>query len=198
MVFGVTDPDSYLSKGIDFFETVHAPDNKSKYTHSGILTGEKGQTFEALWKLKEESLFRYEGKPIVIAVPTYILRELLPPGAGFVKVPITMADAKRELKTLRNEYEGHWYPAWRIPLHIFGPLAKINWTGLAVCSELTAKYLWMIRARFSQWAGTTPDRLADEWHRWEGNFDIVYEGLMISRREYMSLYPELFEGGLIV
>jgi hypothetical protein len=92
--------------------------------------------------------------------------------------PITVAQKTLALHSLLHQHLGQIYPAWRIPLHIIPPLAKYlaseRWL---VCSELVAKYLFILDARHAQYMGTNPDTLADEWRHWR-NFKIIYEGVL--------------------
>ena len=151
-----------IGVGIRFFERIWSSDNKAIYNHSGLILDSKGTTLEALWKVKSQNLYdAYEGSQIIIARFT---------GDGFR----TADDA---LKMIKDEYSNKWYPVWRIPLHMIPCFAKLNYFGLAVCSELAAKYAWLRGARHEQWPGTNPDTLADEWKHWK-TYQIIFEGIL--------------------
>ena len=151
-----------IGGGIRFFEKLWSSDNKAEYNHSGLILDSEGTTFEALWKVKKQNLYeRYAGCKVVVAR-----------WEGNTVCPVDQA-----LERIITEYENKWYPAWRIPLHTIPFLAKINFSGLAVCSELAAKYEWYLGIRHDQWAGTNPDTLSDEWHKWDG-FRIVFEDVV--------------------
>ncbi|MBN1842602.1 MAG: hypothetical protein JW883_10025 [Deltaproteobacteria bacterium] len=143
-------------------EAVWAHDGHADYNHTGIILDQQGTTLEALWKVRRQNLFEaYAGQKVIIA--RYI-------GEKFR--PVDQAIARIE-----REYADHWYPIWRIFMHAVPALAKINLSGLAVCSELAAKYAWHIGARHSQWPGTNPDTLADEWKHWK-TYKVIFEGLL--------------------
>ncbi|MFC1885328.1 hypothetical protein ACFL2O_11220 [Thermodesulfobacteriota bacterium] len=176
-VFGTGNPMA-LGKAINFMQGIWARDSKSVYSHSGILTDEKGNTFEALWTITRQNLFEaYEGKPIVIARYKFsaevmeIVDDVL---EGNPEIDPKVID--KALKELEGSYEGKWYPGWRLFMHLIPPVAKLSVFKLPVCSELTAKYAWLIGARHGQWLGTNPDTLADEWHNWK-NCEIIFEGI---------------------
>jgi len=157
--FGSTNPMA-LGRGINAIQWFWSKDAESIYSHSGIITGEDGTTLEALWTVKSGTLFTdYAGDKVIIA--RYM--------------DVSPARIRDELRALREQHEGNIYPFWRLGMHLFPPLAKVTWFDRLVCSELVAKYLYMIGARHPQYAGTSPDVLADEWHRWK-NFEIVFEG----------------------
>jgi len=158
-VFGTRNPMA-LGRAINFLQKIWSRDSESKYSHSGIILDEEGTTFEALWTIKKQNLFEaYGGKEVIIA--------------RYTKGTDTII--KTELDFCLSCHEGQWYPIWRLPLHIFPPLAKIMLFHHPVCSELVAEFLCEIGARHCQWASTNPDTLADEWRRWK-NFEIIWEG----------------------
>ena len=159
-VFVTTNP-AMLARMINGAQRFWSSDNSSNYSHAGIITSINGGTFEALRKIRVGSLAGYAGQKI------------------FIVRPEAEPQAKRlALRAVRQEHEGQIYPAWRLLFHLVPPLAKyVSASGrYVVCSELVAKYLWASQCRHDQYAGTTPDRLADEWHHWEG-YELVYEGL---------------------
>ena len=156
-----------LGVAINGFQKVWSRDNKSEYSHAGIITNATGDTFEALYTIKSQNLFSaYAGAQVLIARYTAFPRTL--------DFKITVA-----LYKIRKRHAGQVYPYWRLPFQIIPPLAKyLSWGGkFVVCSELVAEYLHMIGARHGQYTGTNPDTLADEWHHWK-NYEIVFEGTL--------------------
>jgi len=150
---------SWIARAINCFQWIWSRDGSARYNHAGIILDESGRTFEALATLRTSHLDEYQDKPVIIARPE------------------RASGPKREavLKQIIIRFESKWYPAWRLLLHIFGPLSKVSFAGRPVCSELVAFYLWQVGARHDQWAGTSPDTLVDEWRNWHG-YQIVYEG----------------------
>ena len=149
-----------LGRGINAVQWLWSRDNESKYSHS-LMFLDSERTFEALWTNKSQDFLQtYRGKRVIIARPL-----------------VSDKAKDRALKQLTKRHSGQRYPFWRIPMHIFPPLAKICAFERLVCSELTAKYLWLAGARHEQYAGTNCDTLADEWRCW-GNFEIIYEGML--------------------
>lgn len=158
-VFGTKNPMA-LGKVINAIQWVWSHDGESRYSHSGIILDPLGTTFEALWTCKSQNLFDcYEEEQVIIARYT-----------GGKMMPMDTA-----IKQLLEEHGGKVYPFWRLLLHLVPPLAKINMSQRPVCSELVAKYSWLIGGRHEQWAGASPDMLADEWRRWD-NWEVIYEG----------------------
>ncbi len=141
-------------------ESAWSPDSKAGFSHAGIITDSQGGTFEALWTVKESSLDEYLDDYIIISN-----QEERP-----------YNDKYQALIKVVREHAGQWYPAWRILLHLFGPLAKINWSKRVVCSELVAKYEYYAGMRHDGFSGTTPDRLVDEWRQWKNRQ--VIEGIL--------------------
>lgn len=140
----------------------NSPDGKSTYNHAGIILANNGLTFEALRELNYSELENYCGQRIMIARPdTARINQL------------------RAIDLLMDEHKGQTYPWWRIPLHLYPPLARlISYKGKwVVCSELVAKYLYASGARHENFTGTTPDQLAEEWVNWK-NFDVIFEGTL--------------------
>lgn len=167
-----------LGRAINAVQSIISYDGKSFYSHSGIITNAKGDTFEALWKLERGNLSRYEGKRIVIARWEGMTQPIF--DAVFQK--------------LYEEHNGQWYPGWRLFLQPIPPLARLlSYKGkYVVCSELTAKFLYYCHAflypdhdceneycwpRNKWFTGMTPDVLCDEWHRWQG-YKILFEGIL--------------------
>jgi len=174
-VFATRNPQA-LGRGINAVQWVWSHDGKSTFSHTGIILDTKGTTFEALWTLRKGSIYDYVGEKVCIARWGGMTDEI----------------AKQALDTLMAEQEGKIYPGWRVPLHIVPPVAKfLTWGGrFAVCSELTAKFLYIIHQqngwtdqyetkwpRHSHYCGTNPDMLSDEWHRWRG-WGIGFEDIL--------------------
>lgn len=137
-------------------------DGESTYSHAGIILDAYGTTFEALWTVKKQNLFKaYANTDVLVA--RYIHAK---------KSQMNWALRLVEIKHL-----GQIYPFWRLLFQLFPPMAKyISFNGKwVVCSELVAQYLFLLEARHAQFLGTTPDILADEASAWR-NYRIVYEG----------------------
>jgi hypothetical protein len=151
---------SWLARSINAVSGWNAADGKSRYNHAGIICDATGRTFEALRRLEFYHLDDYKGRQIIIARPD-------------------ASQAAKHTALLKVVYlhRGQVYPAWRIPLHIYPPLARnISLDGrYLVCSEVTAKYQWLAGVRHPPYTGATPDMLVDEWRQWR-KFDIIFEG----------------------
>lgn len=162
MVFATSNPQG-IGKPIRWFEKLYAKDRHAQYGHTGIIQDVAGSTFEALWTITESNLFdRYKGSKVLIVQPKVTREEA-----------VTMIDA------LKEEHLKQIYPAWRLLLHLVPPLARrVSYKGKwVVCSELVAKYLFLIGIRHSSFAGTNPDNLVDEWRKWR-DYEIVWEGVL--------------------
>lgn len=149
-----------IGAAINFIQKINSSDNKSFFSHAGIIDSENGDTFEALWTVKNSNISNYKNNRIIIArmnVPEEVIDDCL--------------------NNLKKEYNGKFYPLWRLPFHIIPPLAKyISWRGKwVVCSELVAKYEYCCGMRHNQYLGTSPDMLVDEWSKWK-NFEIIFDG----------------------
>jgi len=165
-LFGTRNPMA-LGRGINTVQKVWSKDNKSVYSHSGLIENSKGVTYEALWTIKQSHLTNYLGKRVIIA---RALKDML-------GCEITQETCQQALIEIKQRHHKQWYPWWRIPLHIIPPLAKyVSWFGKkVVCSELVAEFEYLIGVRHSQYTGTNPDMLADEWRKWK-DFAIIGEG----------------------
>jgi len=160
--FATANPSAVLGCGISAVQKWNSRDNQSLYTHAGIIINPEGDMIESLWKVEVNNLFeRYTGRQVVIARYTELEER------RWEKAFLMLLD-----------HVGDIYPWWRLPLHVVPPLAKyLSFTGMPVCSELVAKTEYYVGARHRWWAGTCPDTLSDEWHRWR-NFEIVFEGVL--------------------
>lgn len=158
---------SPIAKAINKVSGFNSADGVSTFNHAGIITdngilpgSDLIQTFEALRKLELYSLQRYSGREIIIARPS-------------------ATDSVKRISLLRivQRHKGQGYPWWRIPLHLYPPLArKVSYKGkYLVCSELVAKYELYLGIRNLDFTGATPDKLAEEWEHWR-DFEIIYKG----------------------
>lgn len=162
-VFGCSNP-MWLGRGINTIQKIWSDDGCSQYSHSGIIIDPDGTTFEALWTVTSKNIFaEHTGDNVIIA------RLVHPVNGKF--------DIETALKRIMQEHKGQWYPGWRLFMHMIPPLAKIALFERLVCSEVTAKYEWLAGARHSQYKGTNPDTLADEWRRWK-NYEVIFEGAL--------------------
>ena len=168
-VFCTGNPQSkFVGAGIKFFEILYSKDNKAEFGHSGIILNSKGTTFEALWKVKSQCIYKdYVGQNVIIARPILDLN-----GNTLVT-----RDKRSAILEITNKYKGKWYPAWRLGMFMFGPLLPkyIHFLSKPVCSELTACYLAKIGARYKSFWGVMPDTLADEFERWS-NYTVIFKG----------------------
>lgn len=148
-------------------EWIHSRDNEATYGHAGIITSPAGATLEALWTVQRSMLACYQGQQILIARPVATLTgELISP-----------ATKKAAIEALIKQHLGQPYPALRLPLFLFPTLAKFVATGHhVVCSELAAKYLYLIGARPYPYMGVNPDTGADEAQLWR-NIAVTCKGV---------------------
>ncbi len=161
-LFGSTNPMA-LGRGINAVQWFYSTDGEAKYSHSGMIISEEGDTYEARWFIREYHLRDYVGKPVIIArYKTLSVKEFA-----------------RALLRIKIRHHNQFYPVWRIPLHVLGPMAKwLSWKGeFVVCSELVAELEYFLGLRHYQYMGATPDRLADEWRWWQG-WKIKGEGIL--------------------
>lgn len=175
---------STLGKMINSVQSAISYDGESLYSHAGIITNSKGDTFEALWTLNEQNLFeKYSGVRVAIA------RWIGLPELNIIGMNDVVFDYV--YNKLHEEHDGQFYPGWRLLFNIVPPLAKLtSFKGkFVVCSELVAKFLYYVHdfvqpdhdceneycwPRHKWFTGTSPDMICDEWHRWNG-FAVLYE-----------------------
>ena len=144
--------DKWYSKCIRFFSAIWSRDGVADYSHTGLLLA-GDMTFEALYSgITICGAEKYRGEQVIIV--------------RFDSV----SGPKREaiLKEVVARFAGRKYPFWRLAMHMLGPVAKICWLKIPVCSELIAFYEYRLGIRHSKWAGTSPDTLVDEWRQWRG------------------------------
>lgn len=152
----------FISWAINFFQQIWARDNKSEYSHVGLILDSGGTTMEAIpsGTLGSQNLFEaYKGCEVLIA--------------RYDKLTPKLHEAA--LEALREEFEGEGYPFYRLLLHIFPPLAKLHFMGRAVCSEVVNYYRWKLGSRHRHWAGSNPDTCVDEWIRWKDH-TVAFQG----------------------
>jgi hypothetical protein len=150
-----------LARGINAFQRFWAHDNISEYSHAGIIIDSMGNTLESNWTVERKNIFTdYKDKKVIIARPLGLTAE-------------KFVEAFTEIK----KHEGRWYPAYRLFFHMFPPTAKyLSFGKWLVCSELTAKWEYLIGYRHKFYAGTNVDMIVDEWRHWK-NFKIIFEGV---------------------
>lgn len=175
-VFCSSNP-AFMGKIINRYQKFISRDDKSTYSHAGIIVKKDGTIFEAVHKNSINNLFKeYEGKKVVIARYTKF-------EPGYID---SIVD------DLIYEFEGRKYRYHRLLLHLIPPFAKylnIKKKNL-VCSELVGEFLYRshlfcgheedgyLWPRHKHSRGTNPDTLSDEWHRWK-YFKIIFEGKLL-------------------
>ena len=160
--------EKFFGKMINLSQRIFSDDKQSTYSHSGIIIGPNGKTFEARKTINVFNIKDYIGKKVVIARPTLTMD----------KKEVNGMTQLYAITDLMMDYRGNIYPFWRIALHAIPFLAdNISAKGkFLVCSELLAKYLHLIGVRHGHYVGTTPDNLADEFHH-HWNYKIIFEGV---------------------
>lgn len=148
---------SNLARAINCAQKIKAVDGESSHNHAGIIVGNKGRTFEALWKIGFSELDEYKGCNMIIVCHRLMSQR-------------TFDDAFSRIVT----FNGKIYPALRLPLHLFGLAKFIHWK-YPVCSELVAKFDYECGFRRNWW-GINPDNLVDEW-RISKHYEIIFEGI---------------------
>lgn len=146
-----------LGRMINAVQRFWSQDNKSVYSHAGVIISEEGDTFEALWTIKASHIKEYEGKDIAIYRHKYMTHNKFYKG----------------MKVILG-HKGKIYPFYRLALMIFPPAAKHLSFGGIVCSEVLGKFLNGCGTDI-QWRGLTPDGSHDfmKNHR---DFDLVFQG----------------------
>jgi len=157
-IFCINNPKIH-GRMINFVQKMRSSDNESKYSHSGIITSEGGDTFESLWTIRKSTLTPYTGHEILIGRNKHMTLELYQLGWKAVKY-----------------HEGQRYPFWRIPLNLFSSTSKIGTGNWADCSEMACKFLEACDL-VGFWKGKNPDNVADMIHKWKG-WSTVFEGVL--------------------
>ncbi|MDY7000956.1 MAG: hypothetical protein SVS15_04140 [Thermodesulfobacteriota bacterium] len=149
-----------LSRGINAVQRVWSKDHKSKYSHAGILIDEFGTTFESLWTVKSQNLFKaYAGCQVLIAHNDLITERVFRKAYEFVHAA----------------HHKDFYPFYRLIFHIIPPLAKLS-AGNVVCSELAAKYLWQAEV-LNFYNGCNPNDL-HHMVCFHGHWIVDFEGML--------------------
>jgi len=162
-VFATKNPQS-LGKIITFFEAMRDESKTAEYSHSGIILDYQGTTFEAVWHIERQNLFKdYKGSKVIIARWTGMTIQSFNLGFSMVKGE-----------------EGMTYPYYRLFLHLIGLASFIHLGSNTVCSELADKFLinaGAVMMEGKNWWGRTPQELVDEWNI-SKYFTIVFEGII--------------------
>ena len=133
-----------LGRAINAVQLFWSADNKSKYSHAGIILNSAGRTLEALWTVKEQDFYKaYAGQEVLVGRWHFMDWERFDAGMKFIDGRI-----------------GKPYPFHRLLFFMLPPLAKYLSVGPLVCSELTAKFLVGADA-LEYYKGRNPDDLAD-------------------------------------
>lgn len=157
MLFCTNNPSAVLGRMINAVQKFHSPDNESTYTHAGIIISDQGHTFESLWKIRRNHIREYAGSKLIIG--RHVKMNLTLFSKGWVVV---------------RQHDGQMYPFWRLPLHLYRPLAKYISTGnFPVCSELACKFM-VSCGLMDYWKGRNPDDVADMIRKWK-DYEIIYE-----------------------
>ena len=138
-------------------------DNDAKYNHCVIITGEDGDSFEALEKIKKTNLFLdHYGEECIIFRHSLMTNEMFEKGFDSIK-----------------KYENNTYPIWRLFLGVIPPLMKMFGTGdFLVCSELAAKFLIGCGfIEFIPYLGKNPDDITDMCRHYK-YWGTVFEGVI--------------------
>lgn len=152
-----------LGRAINAMQKFWSTDGQSTYSHAGIFTTNFGDTFESLWTIKHSHIANYIGQQVLI---------------GRLSEKYNTKKNPAIIDTIRK-HKGQLYPFWRLPMHMFPPLAKyLHFTDHPVCSELTMKYVRLCGvSHVGQWAGKNPDHVADFIHN-DKECDVIFEGLL--------------------
>lgn len=152
-----------LGRLINAVQQFHSSDNRSEYSHTGIISTPHGHTLEANWKVSCQNLFKaYEGEKVLIA--RYQNMDML--------------RFTRAYEWVYNKHYGHIYPAWRLFFFCIPPIAKyVHFLEKPVCSELVAEFLHRTGLRHKHYMGTNVDTLVDEWRIHDG-VEIIFEGML--------------------
>ena len=148
---------SKLAKAINCMQKIKAVDNESCYNHAGIIVGEKGRTFEALWKIGFSDLDQYKDCTMIIVKHKRMSQAMF-------------TEAFSRIVKLN----GKMYPVPRLFLHATGLAKFVHWK-YPVCSELVAKFDYECGLRRNWW-GINPDNLVDEW-KISKYYEIIFDGV---------------------
>lgn len=138
-------------------------DNDARYNHCVIITGENGDSFEALETIRKTNLFIYHyGEECVIFRHALMTDEIFANGFETIK-----------------KYENNTYPIWRLIFGIIPPFMKNIGSGnFIVCSELASKFLIGCGfVEFIPYLGKTPDDITDMCRNYK-YWGTVFEGVI--------------------
>jgi len=152
--------DNVFSMMVNSIQKWWSYDDKSIYTHAGIVLDKEGNTFEALfWGTAKYHISRHIGKPCM-----YVRHEFMN--------PMTFEKAFERIKY----HDGLMYPVHRLFLHLLPPLAKSIGGKMAVCSELVGQFLYNAEL-LHYWKGINPDHLEEIFRYWK-YYNIIYEDIL--------------------
>ena len=141
---------------INFFQSLWSGDNRSIFSHCGIILYHDGETFETTgWRTGFGNLSTRQGNKTIVAIYRH-----------------------REMRELAFDFSarlaGRIYPYWRLPIFALGLGRLIHGTNM-VCSELVAEFLKRTGVRSKSPWGVSVDRLHDELQA-DNNWKLVYQG----------------------
>jgi len=155
--------EAFFGKLIRLRDKMRSNDCEATFNHCGVIVDSTGGTFESRRRIQGYNLKNCVGNHIIIVRPV---------AQDFSKLAA--------MRKIIRSYDGKAYPWYRIILHAITPtLARwLHHSGVPVCSELVAEYLYLIGVRHPNFWGTTPDTLADEWRHWR-EYEIIFDGTWI-------------------
>lgn len=156
-------PKAWHCNAINSFQRFWALDNRSFYTHAGLIIDSDGTTYEAvgrpLWKITSRNFDEvYSGLNVLIA-----------------RHERMNIDVFKTAFPAVEKYNGDVYPLHRLLMHTIPPLAKALCVGPGVCSEILALFNYTADL-FPYWRGINPDWLEEIYRQWKG-WNIIYEGV---------------------
>jgi len=158
MIFCSRNP-MILGRIINGVQKLWSKDNKSEYSHAGIIIDSE-TSFEALWINKKTKFFEaYAGKKVLIGQHKDMTNKTFKKGWEGVK-----------------KHEGKMYAGHRLVFFFVPFLAKYISLGLGVCSELVMKFLYKA-GLVEAWKGWNPDDVADMIHKWR-DWEVIFEGTL--------------------
>lgn len=159
MIFCSKNP-MWLGRAINGIQTFWDVDNKSEYSHSGIITSKLGGTFESLWTIRRSLIDNYKGQKVLIGRHKLMNQFFFDKGMKSVLC-----------------HKGQWYPFWRLIFHMIPPIAKYISSGaFPVCSELAMKFLCGA-GMADNWKGWNPNNVADMIRKWD-DWEVVFEDVL--------------------
>ena len=154
----LTNSTNIISKSINFIQRWWSLDNKSTYSHAGIIVDKTGKTFEAKFKgLIYSNINEISKKSDLLIVRHSFMSETI---------------FNKSFERLKY-HTGMMYPFHRLFLHIIPPLAKIFAKDKAVCSELVGQLLYQAEFLY-YWKGINPDDLHEIFLNWK-HFEIIHK-----------------------